>query len=121
MRTPVQAPILPIRRFIRGASSLDGLAPGQGLIAIVKSPLGGPAGNSVALVWSVLEARADELLALLDRPNRFMDRYEFWRTVILHRSIAGNAYALKVRSQSGAVVELITIRTERKLVKNVTI
>ena len=27
-------------------------------------PLGGPAGNSVALVWSVLEPRADELLAV---------------------------------------------------------
>ncbi|HVE53729.1 MAG TPA: FAD-dependent monooxygenase [Ramlibacter sp.] len=27
-------------------------------------PLGGPAGNSAALVWSVQEARADELLAL---------------------------------------------------------
>ena len=27
-------------------------------------PLGGPAGTSVALVWSVQEARADELLGL---------------------------------------------------------
>lgn len=45
--------------------------------------------------------------------NPFMDVYEFWRTVILHRSIAGNAYALKVRSQSGRVVELWLMRPDR--------
>jgi len=35
-------------------------------------PLGGPQGNSVALVWSVLEPRADELLALA--PEEFQAR-----------------------------------------------
>lgn len=45
--------------------------------------------------------------------NPFMDVYEFWKTVILHRSIAGNAYALKVRSQSGRVVELWLLRPDR--------
>lgn len=38
--------------------------------------------------------------------NPFMDTFEFFATVILHRSLAGNAYALKVRSASGRVVEL---------------
>lgn len=35
-------------------------------------PLGGPQGNSVALVWSVQDARADELLA--DPPEEFADK-----------------------------------------------
>ena len=56
---------------------------------------------------------AIRLLNLMQRPNPFMDGYEFWRTVILHRSIAGNAYALKVRSQSGRVVELWLLRPDR--------
>jgi len=45
--------------------------------------------------------------------NPFMDVYEFWKTIILHRSIAGNAYALKVRSRSGRVVELWLMRPDR--------
>jgi HK97 family phage portal protein len=53
------------------------------------------------------------LLTLLERPNPFMDHFEFWATVILHRSLAGNAYALKVRSRSGKVVELWLLRPDR--------
>jgi 2-polyprenyl-6-methoxyphenol hydroxylase-like FAD-dependent oxidoreductase len=37
-------------------------------------PLGGPQGNSVALVWSVQEQRADELLALA--PEAFVQRLQ---------------------------------------------
>lgn len=53
------------------------------------------------------------LLTLLERPNAFMDRYEFWSTIIMHHDIAGNAYALKVRSRSGQVVELWILRPDR--------
>lgn len=56
---------------------------------------------------------AARLLAILNRPNPYIDSYEFWRTVILHRSLAGNAYALKVRSRSGRVVELWPMRPDR--------
>lgn len=54
-----------------------------------------------------------QLLNLMDRPNPFMDRFEFWATVIMHRALAGNAYALKVRSQSGKVVQLWLLRPDR--------
>ena len=37
-------------------------------------PIGGPAGNSVALVWSVQEPRADELLAI--PPGEFQSRLQ---------------------------------------------
>lgn len=55
----------------------------------------------------------EPVLDLLNRPNPFMDRFEFWATVIMHRSIAGNAYALKVRSGSGRPVELWLMRPDR--------
>lgn len=54
-----------------------------------------------------------EILDLLRRPNPFMEHFEFWSTVIMHRSLAGNAYALKVRSRSGKVVELWLLRPDR--------
>ncbi len=70
--------------------------------------------------WIHLDDRtatqAHRLLEVLDRPNAFMDSYEFWRTVILHRSIAGNAYALKVRSASGMVRELWLLRPDRVVI-----
>lgn len=53
------------------------------------------------------------LLALLERPNPFMDRYEFWATVIMHRSLAGNAYALIARSTTGVPLELWLLRPDR--------
>lgn len=53
------------------------------------------------------------ILDLLNRPNPFMDRFEFWATVIMHLSIAGNAYALKIRSGSMKVVQLWLIRPDR--------
>lgn len=53
------------------------------------------------------------ILDLLNKPNPFMDRFEFWATVIMHLSIAGNAYALKIRSGSMKVVQLWLIRPDR--------
>lgn len=46
------------------------------------------------------------IITLLNRPNPFMDRFEFFATIILHLSLAGNAYALIVRSASGKALEL---------------
>ncbi len=53
------------------------------------------------------------VVELLNRPNPFMDGFEFWATVIMHRSLAGNAFALKVRSASQRVVELWLLRPDR--------
>lgn len=53
------------------------------------------------------------IVTLLGRPNPFMDDFEFWSTVIMHRSLAGNAYALIVRSRSGKVAELWLMRPDR--------
>lgn len=59
--------------------------------------------------WALEGAVVD----LLKRPNSFMDGFELWATVIMHLSIAGNAYGLKVRSRSGRVVELWLLRPDR--------
>lgn len=53
------------------------------------------------------------LLDLLDRPNEFMTRYQFFATVIMHRSIAGNAYALIERLNSGRPYGLWLLRPDR--------
>lgn len=53
------------------------------------------------------------VLRLLERPNPLMDRFAFWATVIMHRSIAGNAFAVKVRSNLGRVIELWLLRPDR--------
>lgn len=45
--------------------------------------------------------------------NPWMDTFEFFATVILHRSLAGNAYALKVRNATGRIVELWLLRPDR--------
>lgn len=56
------------------------------------------------------------ILDLLDRPNPFLDRFQFWATVIMHLSISGNAYIEKVRSAAGQVVELWLLRPDRMFV-----
>lgn len=52
-------------------------------------------------------------LDVLGRPNPFCDRFTFWATIIMHLSIAGNAYVEKVRSGAGKVVELWPLRPDR--------
>lgn len=53
------------------------------------------------------------LLTLMNRPNPFMDRYSFTAAILMFYFISGNAYALKVRSGSGRVVELWILRPDR--------
>jgi len=43
---------------------------------------------------------------LLNRPNPFYDRYTFWAAMSLSAIVDGNAYALKIRSAAGRVVQL---------------
>lgn len=52
-------------------------------------------------------------LDILNRPNEFMDRFAFWANVIMYLYIAGNAYALIVKSGSGRPVELWLMRPDR--------
>lgn len=53
------------------------------------------------------------ILELMNRPNPFMHRFEFWATVMMYRALAGNAYALIVRSNSGRPLELWLLRPDR--------
>ena len=53
------------------------------------------------------------LIDLLRKPNPFMEAYEFWSTVVMHRDLAGNAYALKGRAANGDVVGLWLLRPDR--------
>ena len=47
-----------------------------------------------------------DCVKLLNRPNKFYDRYTFWAIMSLSAVVDGNAYALKIRSGAGKVVEL---------------
>lgn len=69
-----------------------------------------------ALNESGEDIESHPILDLLDRPNPFLDRFQFWATVIMHLSISGNAYIEKVRAASGQVVELWLLRPDRMFV-----
>ncbi len=53
------------------------------------------------------------VLDLFDRPNPFLSRYGLMSSLVMHRSLAGNAYIEKVRSRAGKVVELWLLRPDR--------
>jgi HK97 family phage portal protein len=52
-------------------------------------------------------------LDLLNRPNPFQGRSQFWGSLAMHLDIGGNAYVEKVRSASGKLVELWLLRPDR--------
>lgn len=56
---------------------------------------------------------ASRLLDLLYTPNDFMDKSMLIRNIVLHLALAGNSYALKVRTLSGRVVQLWLLRPDR--------
>lgn len=58
-------------------------------------------------------SQAHRLARLMEQPNPWFSHVEFWTAVVMYRSIWGNAYALKVRSMSGAVQELWLLRPDR--------
>lgn len=43
---------------------------------------------------------------LLERPNRYFDRWTFWSAIALSYVVDGNAYIRKLRARAGNVVEL---------------
>lgn len=51
-------------------------------------------------------------LDLMRRPNPHMSEFDFWSAVIIFQKLAGIAYFEKVRSRSGAVVELWPLRPD---------
>ena len=57
------------------------------------------------------------LVRLLNNPNPFMSRGQMWGTVVMDRSLAGNAYLLKARvaggPMEGAIAELWRLRPDR--------
>lgn len=56
------------------------------------------------------------LVELFEHPNPFTSRYAFIAQLIMYRSVCGNAYVHKVRSASGKVVQLWTLRPDRMFV-----
>jgi HK97 family phage portal protein len=58
-------------------------------------------------------ASANRLLRLMMNPNPYMGHALFWSGVVMHRSIAGNAFAVKERTRSGAVRGLRLVRPDR--------
>ncbi len=52
-------------------------------------------------------------LDLINHPNPFMARSQFWGAISMSLDIAGNAYVEKVRSGSGKTVELWPLRPDR--------
>lgn len=55
-------------------------------------------------------------ITLLNKPNPFMGRSRFWATLNMCMDIGGNAFAQKVRSGAGKVVELWPLRPDRMFV-----
>jgi len=60
-----------------------------------------------------LEVPDHKLIRLLNRPNPFLSRFQFWATIIMHLYLAGNAYVEKVRSSADSVVQLWIMRPDR--------
>ena len=50
---------------------------------------------------------------LLNHPNPFMSRFDFWATVNMHRDLAGNAYAWIGRDERDQPIELWLLRPDR--------
>lgn len=63
-----------------------------------------------ALTETVTDHPAVELL---NHPNPFMSRFDFWATVNMHRDLAGNAYAWIGRDASDTPVALFLLRPDR--------
>lgn len=53
------------------------------------------------------------VLDLFEHPNPFMSRFSFIASLILYRSIAGNAFMEKTRSAAGLPVQLWPLRPDR--------
>lgn len=56
------------------------------------------------------------LLDLLKKPNPFLNGYDYLASLIMYRSIAGNAYTEKVYNNIGKLAELWLIRPDRMTV-----
>lgn len=54
----------------------------------------------------------DPLADILYAPNPDQDQYELFEQLLIHLMVAGNAFIYKVRSKSGAVVQLELIRPD---------
>lgn len=74
--------------------------------------------NNLLVMNGFVEQLPDHpLVRLLNNPNPFMSRGQMWSTVVMDRDLAGNAYLLKTRVESGplkgAVKELWRLRPDR--------
>src|SRR5687768_9379049 len=60
----------------------------------------------------VKEYPSHEILDLLYRCNPFQTKNQFWRTTILNKKLAGEAFWLKIRGPRNKVLELWNIRPD---------
>lgn len=62
----------------------------------------------------VIQLPNHPLVRLLNAPNPFMSRGQFWSTIVMDRYLGGNAYGLKARNEGfGNVQELWRLRPDR--------
>lgn len=62
----------------------------------------------------VIQVPNHPLVRLVNAPNPFMSRGQFWSTIVMDRYLGGNPYALKARNQGlGNVQELWRLRPDR--------
>jgi HK97 family phage portal protein len=52
------------------------------------------------------------LQALINRPNPFMDQFDFWYAVVAFQKLAGGAYFEKERDRAGRVIRLWPLRPD---------
>jgi HK97 family phage portal protein len=67
--------------------------------------------------WEEVDERQHPLVKILNNPNPYMSRGQFWGQIVMDRYLAGNAYVLKARYADGvlpgAVAELWRLRPDR--------
>ncbi len=76
------------------------------------------AGEPPVCAWTKTSSGEEKVedhpaLDLLNHPNPFASRSQFWGAISMSLDIAGNAYVEKVRSGSGKTVELWPLRPDR--------
>jgi len=105
------------RRYRRDRPQVRAERRALAAVGVVDRP--GQWAASVGLVkngfWEELDRHP--LVALLNQPNPYQDRAEFWSQIVMDYYLAGNAYALKARYSEGllegAVGELWRLRPDR--------
>jgi len=98
--------------------AFDGYAANEIMYACVEELASSAAEPRLVAVKKAAQGKPEQIkdhpvIELFERPNPFMSRYELVASLIMYRSVAGNAYLEKVRSGAGKLVELWPLRPDR--------